>query len=70
MNNYEIEPVRLLPQEEFAKLSQEAKLAYITRTLRELTRHTAAMASTQTPAEKPHKAQKFRSNLESARNQS
>jgi hypothetical protein len=70
MNRYEIEPVRLLPQEEFAKLSQEAKLAYITRTLRELTRHAAAMASTQAPAEKPHKAQKFRSNLESARNQS
>ena len=38
MKNYEVEPVRLLPQEEFAKLSQEAKLAYITRTLRELTR--------------------------------
>ena len=70
MNNYEIEPVRLLPQEEFAKLSQEAKLAYITRTLRELTRHAAAMASTQTTAENPHKARKFRSNLESARNQS
>ena len=70
MKNYDIEPVRLLPEEEFAKLSQEAKLAYITRTLRELTRHAAAMASTQTPAEEPHTAQKFRSNLESARKQS
>jgi hypothetical protein len=68
MNNYDFEPVRLLPQEEFAKLSQEAKLAYITRMLRELTRHAAGMASRQTPVEKPHKAQKFLSNLESARN--
>ena len=53
MNNYEIEPVRLLPQEEFAKLSQEAKLAYITRTLRELTRHAAPTAATQKPARNP-----------------
>lgn len=68
MNNYEIEPVRLLPQEEFAKLSQEAKLAYITRTLRELTRHAAATASMQTPAKKPHQHRSLENNLESARN--
>ena len=55
MNDHEFEPVRLLPQEEFAKLSQEAKLAYITRTLRQLTRHAAAMASTQAPAKKPNR---------------
>ena len=59
MNNYEIEPVRLLPQEEFAKLSQEAKLAYITRTLRELTRHGAGTGSTQTPAKNPNKHRSF-----------
>jgi hypothetical protein len=58
MNNYEIEPVRLLPQEEFAKLSQEAKLAYITRTLRELTRHGTATGSTQ-PAKNPNKHRSF-----------
>jgi hypothetical protein len=54
MNKYKVEPVRLLPQEEFAKLSQEEKMAYITRALRELTRHAAATASTQTPAKKPY----------------
>ena len=59
MNNYEYEPVRLLPPEEFAKLSQEAKLAYITRTLRELTRHASAAATTQTPAKKPAKQRSF-----------
>ena len=59
MNNHEIEPVRLLPQEEFAKLSQEAKLAYITRTLRELTRHAAVSASTQVSARKPNKHRSF-----------
>ena len=53
MNNYKVEPVRLLPQEEFAKLSPEAKLAYITRTLRELTRHAAATAATQRQPRRP-----------------
>lgn len=47
MNKYKVEPVRLLPQEEFARLSQEDKLAYITRMLRELTRHGAATAAAQ-----------------------
>lgn len=47
MNKYKVDPVRLLPQEEFARLSQEDKLAYITRMLRDLTRHGAATASAQ-----------------------
>ena len=55
MNDYEFEPVRLIPPEEYAKLSQEAKLAYITRTLRQLTRHAAAMASREAPAKKPNR---------------
>ena len=55
MNDYEFEPVRLLPPEEYAKMSQEAKLAYITRTLRELTRHAAIPASTRVSAAKPYK---------------
>ena len=47
MNKYKVDPVRLLPQEEFARLSQEDKLAYITRMLKDLTRHGAATASAQ-----------------------
>lgn len=52
MDKHKDEPFRLLSDDEFAKLSPDERMAYVTKALEELTRHAAGFQSVSPPDKK------------------
>jgi hypothetical protein len=53
MDKYKDEPFRLLSDDEFAKLSPDERMAYVTKALEELTWHAAGVQAVNPHDKKP-----------------